>query len=385
MVRDLPQSAGGILSYFTRHKTLANLLLVVLLMAGAVALPKMRAQFFPDVVVDSINISVAWNGAGAEDVDQGIVKVLEPALLAVEGVSGASSRSTEGRARISLEFDPDWDMSRANADVETALDGISTLPDDAEDPVILRGSWSDRVTEVVISGPIGVTQLGLIADEFALRLFNAGVTKTSIQGIAAPQVVIEVPTAKLVAEDITMRQIANAIAQEVSADPAGDVSGSNMRVRTGVEKRSAEDIAEIVLRSNGDGSKLKIGDVALLRDEGIDRLRSFYVGDNQAITLRVDRSAAGDAISIQEAVEEEAAKLEGTLPQGTTIELIPHACRCNFGASEPFVEKWCDWFVVGGCAVIFVPERQNSILGRRRYSHGHVRCDRPDVCGGHYL
>ena len=61
MVRDLPDSAGGILSYFTRHKTLANLLLVVLLMAGAVALPKMRAQFFPDVVVDSINISVAWN------------------------------------------------------------------------------------------------------------------------------------------------------------------------------------------------------------------------------------------------------------------------------------------------------------------------------------
>ena len=50
MVRDLPNSAGGILSYFTRHKTLANLLLVVLLMAGAVALPKMRAQFFPDVV-----------------------------------------------------------------------------------------------------------------------------------------------------------------------------------------------------------------------------------------------------------------------------------------------------------------------------------------------
>jgi len=322
MVRDLPDSAGGILSYFTRHKTLANLLLVVLLMAGAVALPKMRAQFFPDVVVDSINISVAWNGAGAEDVDQGIVKVLEPALLAVEGVSSTSSRSTEGRARISLEFDPDWDMSRANADVETALDGISTLPDDAEDPIILRGSWSDRVTEVVISGPIGVTQLGLIADEFVLRLFNAGVTKTSIQGIAAPQVVIEVPTAKLVAEDITMRQIASAIAEEVSADPAGDVLGSNMRVRTGVEKRSAEDIAGIVLRSNGDGSKLTIGDVALLRDEGIDRLRSFYVGDNQAITLRVDRSAAGDAIAIQEVVEEEAAKLERTLPQGTTIELI---------------------------------------------------------------
>ena len=75
MVRDLPDSAGGILSYFTRHKTLANLLLVVLLMAGAVALPTMRAQFFPDVVVDSINISVAWNGAGAEDAARTVGKI----------------------------------------------------------------------------------------------------------------------------------------------------------------------------------------------------------------------------------------------------------------------------------------------------------------------
>jgi multidrug efflux pump subunit AcrB len=77
-----------------------------------------------------------------------------------------------------------------------------------------------------------------------------------------------------------------------------------------------EDIAGIVLRSNGDGSKLTIGDVALLRDEGIDRLRSFYVGDNQAITLRVDRSAAGDAIAIQEVVEEEACETGTHLAAG---------------------------------------------------------------------
>ena len=83
MVRDLPIGAGGLLSYFTRHKTVANLLLVVLVVSGLFTLPNMRAQFFPDVIVDDISIGVRWNGAGAEDVDAGIVQLLEPVLLGI--------------------------------------------------------------------------------------------------------------------------------------------------------------------------------------------------------------------------------------------------------------------------------------------------------------
>ena len=90
----------GLLSYFTRHRTVANLLLVLMLAAGVLAFPKMRAQFFPDVVIDSVSVSVIWPGAGAEDVDAAIVQTLEPALLAVEGVTGSSANSTEGRASI---------------------------------------------------------------------------------------------------------------------------------------------------------------------------------------------------------------------------------------------------------------------------------------------
>ncbi len=192
MTRLSPQTANGILSYFTRHKTMANLLLVMLIVAGLLALPKMRSQFFPDIIVDKINLSVVWQGAGAEDVDAAIVRVLEPVLLGVDGVSGANSTSNEGRARISLEFEPSWDMARAKADVETALDSVTSLPQDSEDPTIIRGRWSDRVTDVVISGPVAVGQLGLFADEFVMRLFTAGVTRTTMRGLAAPETVVEV-------------------------------------------------------------------------------------------------------------------------------------------------------------------------------------------------
>ena len=89
----LNMQAGGILSYFTRHRTVANLLLILMLVAGLLTFPNMRAQFFPDVVVDDLTVSVAWSGAGAEDVDEAIVQVLEPVLLGVEGVTGSTATS----------------------------------------------------------------------------------------------------------------------------------------------------------------------------------------------------------------------------------------------------------------------------------------------------
>jgi multidrug efflux pump subunit AcrB len=206
--------------------------------------------------------------------------------------------------------------------VQAAVDQVTGLPEEAEDPSVRRGQWRDRVTDVVLTGPVGVEQLALFADEFVVRLFSAGVTRTTIQGVAAAQILIEVPSANLISNDVSMAEIAAAIAAEVDADPAGDVSGGSARVRTGIEKRSAEQIADIVLRSTGDGSKLTVGNIATLSTTGVDRNRGYFVGDNPAISIRVDRSDAGDAIGIQAQVEQVAAALQETLPQGVTLELI---------------------------------------------------------------
>jgi multidrug efflux pump subunit AcrB len=321
-MRATPRAAEGVLGYFARHPTVANLLLVVLVVLGLAAAPQMRAQFFPDVIVDEVVVSVGWQGAGAEDVDAAIVQLLEPALLAVEGVSETSAVAREGQATITIEFEPGWDMARAADDVKTRVDAITELPEDADDPTVRRGAWRDRVTDIVITGPLPVEQLGRFADELSTRLFAAGVTRVSIRGLAAPQTVVEVDEAALIGHDVTLSQIAAAIRAEAEADPAGDVAGGTARVRTGVEKRSSEEIAAIVLRAGPDGSKLRIGDVARIRVDGPDRERAYFAGPDPALSIRVDRSEAGDAIEIQQTVEQVAAALQADLPQGVTIELI---------------------------------------------------------------
>ena len=240
----LAENASGIMSYFTRHRTAANLLLVLMVTAGLMAFPNMRAQFFPDVVVDDLDVNVIWGGAGAEDVDAAIIQILEPVLLGVDGVASSETRSTEGRGVIRLEFEPGYDIDRAAEDVQLAVDSTVNLPEGADDPEVRRGGWSDRVTDVVITGPVGIDQLGRFADEMTARLFAQGVTSVTIQGLAATSTIVQVPSLSLIENDIGMSDIAARIAEEADPDPAGDVS-SSARVRTGVAKRSAEDIGAV--------------------------------------------------------------------------------------------------------------------------------------------
>ena len=144
---DQPPRATAFLGYFARHRTAANLVMLLMVVVGLATIPNMRSQFYPDVVVEDVTVTVAWPGAGAEDVDKGIVDVLMPQLLAVEGVAASGARAYEGRAAINLEFEPGWNMTRAAEDVQTA---VTTAPKDGTktsmDPATMPGRTMGRIT-----------------------------------------------------------------------------------------------------------------------------------------------------------------------------------------------------------------------------------------------
>lgn len=312
----------GFLSYFTRHATAANLVLVILIGAGLAALPRMRAQYFPDVAVQEIVVSVPWKDAGPEDVDRGIVQVLEPALLAVEGVEKVDSISWEGTARIVLDFEPGWDMAQALSDVETAVAGVSDLPAEADTPRVIQRAWRDRVTDMVITGPVESAQLLRLADEFMARLFDAGVTRARIIGIADPEVQIEVRLADLMRHNLTLAQIAQRVGAEAAPDPAGDAPDGAARLRAGTERRTPDSLGGIVLKPAPDGTDLRLGDIATIIERGSDDIHSLYVGGDPAIALRAERALDGDSLALQATVEKVADEMRPTLPAGVRIDLV---------------------------------------------------------------
>lgn len=319
---DRVRAAGqGIFAYFARHPTAANLLMLLMVVAGLAAGTQIRSQFFPDVVINEVRVFVDWDGAGAEDVDTGIVAVLEPALLAVEGVESAEARALPGRARIDLEFEPGWDMGRAGADVEAAVAGVTGLPEAAETPRVTRREWRDRVTDAVIWGPVTPEQLARYADEFTARLWQAGITRTTVRGVANPVIRVAVPEAQLIRHGLTLREVADAVAAGSRGTPAGEVSGDGTRLRAGDGRRGVEAIGALVVRSDP-GGDLQVRDVANLSEDGADAGAAYFRDGYPAVTIRVDRGAQGDAIGMQAAVAEIAAELAPTLPEGVGIELV---------------------------------------------------------------
>jgi multidrug efflux pump subunit AcrB len=116
-----------------------------------------------------------------------------------------------------------------------------------------------------------------------------------------------------------MAEIAAAIAAEAEADPAGDVDGRRPGAHRDRETQSRGDRRHrAALQPDGE---LTIGDVATVRVEGVDRERAYFVGENPAISIRVDRSDRGDAIDIQRR-SKRSPRAAGTLPEGVTIDLI---------------------------------------------------------------
>ncbi|MDV7143724.1 efflux RND transporter permease subunit [Tropicimonas sp. TH_r6] len=312
----------GLLGYFTRHNTAASFVMVVMLVLGIAATGKIRSQFFPDVVIDTVTVTVDWDGAGPEGLDRSVVALLEPALQGVEGVTESTAVSKDGSTTVTLVLEPGWDMARATEDVKAAVDSVKTLPDSTEEPVVRRGAWRDKVTEVVISGPIAPDQLGRIGDEFVSRLYRQGITRTAITGVAAPQIEVAVPEVSRIRHDISMEEVAEAISREVDTRPAGEVSGGSVRLRAGEETRDADAIRNLVIRVNPDGSKLYLRNVGRVNVTGADEGRAYFVGDTPAVLIRVDRSAEGDAIKMEATVRALAAEMAPELPEGVQVQLI---------------------------------------------------------------
>ena len=315
-------SPQGLLGYFTRHRTAAGFLMVVMLVLGLVATTKIRSQFFPDVVIDTVTVTVDWDGAGPEELDRAVVALLEPALRGVEGVTDSNAVSKDNSTTLTLVLEPGWDMARATEDVKAAVETVKTLPEATEEPVIRRGTWRDKVTEVMIWGPIAPDQLGRIGDDFMSRLYRDGITRTTITGIAAPQIEVAAPEAARLRHHVSLRDIAEAIAREVDTRPAGDVAGGAVRLRAGEETRDADALREVVVRVNDDGTKLYLRQVARISVTGADAGRAYYVGDDPAVLLRVDRTAEGDAIGIEATVRALAEEMRAELPEDVQIQLI---------------------------------------------------------------
>ena len=312
---------SGLIRVFVRHPTAANLLMAIMVLVGVFGLYRLNTQFFPTIEIPIIRVSIAWPGSSASDVEENILDGLEPELRFLDGIDEVSSVARDGSASISMEFDADADMQKALSDVQQAIDQVTTLPDDAEEPIVRQIAFYERVAKISISGPVSEGAIKSYAKQLRDGLLAEGIDRVTLSRARDEEIWVTVHEAELRRIDFAQGDIIRAIQNNIRDAPSGVLKGDvEMQLRLRGDRKTPEQIGEIEVKSTLTGEKVFLKDLAKVEAK-FDRDGSIALhrGD-PAIELRVFRSLSSDTLKTMETFKAYVAKVAPTLPSNLTVE-----------------------------------------------------------------
>lgn len=315
------RTGGGLVGVFARHKTAANLLMVILLILGATALSRLNTQFFPNFAVDVISVSVVWPGATAEDVSDNIIEALEPELRFIDGVDELDSTAYEGVASVVLEFVSGTDMQKALSDVESAVGRVTSLPVESERPEVQAIQIYETISQVMIAGDVPLSVLSSRAKDMRDDLLDRGIDKVNIIGLTDEEIWVDITPETLRRLDLTIDEVGRAISGTSIDLPSGSLGGGERQVRTMGLRREAADFRDIEIRSLPNGQSLHLSDIAEISDAYEEGGRELYYHNMPAVYLDVQRAESRDALEAADILEEYLAETTPAIPPN--IKVVP--------------------------------------------------------------
>jgi multidrug efflux pump subunit AcrB len=257
--------------WFARNDIAANFLLFGLLLWGGWSLmEKVPLEVQPALVFNHVDISVPYRGGNPEDIERAIVLPIEAALEGMPGVKSISSRATSGSARITVNAAEGVNLKTLLEEVKTRVGRITSLPNETEPPRITipdSTQWFD-VIKVAVAGDMEEADLLAAArrvrdDLVAMR----GISQASVVGASPLEISIEADPMRLRDYGLTFSDLSAAIQRSSLDLPAGQIQTEegNMLIRSKGQAYIRSDFERIVI-SNNDGSEVRLGDVATIRD-----------------------------------------------------------------------------------------------------------------------
>ena len=311
---------SGPIGYMVRNGVAANLLMLFMLAAGLLSASRLVQEGTAVLAFEAVEVLVAYPGATPEEVEESIVLRIEQQVAALDGVNEVTAIAAEGLASVVVTLRTGVDLDRAVDDVEAAVGRIRSFPAQAERPEIRRMSNRQSLIRLVLHGDVPERALKELAyrteDEIAAL---PPVSYVETIGVRPYEVSIEAPLRQLQAFDITFEELTAAVRAGSLDLSAGSIETRDreVRVRTDGQRYTQQDFEEIVVRGREDGTLVRLGDIARVRDGFRNVAVVARHNGQRAAFVEVYRVAGEDVLAIAEAVEayvEE--RLEPALPAG---------------------------------------------------------------------
>ena len=309
----------GPIGWMTLNRVTPNLLMIFLILGGLYSALNITKEVFPEFELDMINISVSYPGASPEEIEQGIVLVVEEAIQSIEGVDEISSTAAEGSGKVAAELLDGTDRMKVLQEVKQEIDRITTFPDDAEEPVVSLSSKKREVLQLSFYGEMTDLVLREIGEQVRDRLLQQdGISQVEIVGARDYEIQVEISQDQLRAFGLSLGEVAAAIKNASVETPGGEVKTSAGEILLRVKDRRdwATEFSRIPIISSDDGTVLFLDDIAQVAEgfEDSDTLVSF----NGHATIALDVYRVGDEtpVGVATSVRQAMVEIEPDLPPG---------------------------------------------------------------------
>lgn len=316
-----PLQKHPFITWFATNPVVANILMLTILAAGIYTALTIRKEGFPAFEAESVTVKVPIRGGTPEDVERGVTIKIEQAIEDVDGIDHVRSVSEDNLATITIDAMEDYPITKLLDDVKIRVDSIPSFPEQAEKPLIEENKRSISVLWVELYGEASEA----VRKEAARKVRDAllrepSISKVETVGARDYEISIEPSEEKLRFYQLTFDEVAQAV-RDNSFDLGGGVVRSergDISLRSRNQAYGKSDFENIPVRTNADGTRIYVRDVAQVRDGFVDQLFLNRFRGQPTTSLRITTEGSDDIIKAVNEARRLVENYQG-LPEGVQI------------------------------------------------------------------
>ncbi|MBN1754775.1 efflux RND transporter permease subunit [bacterium] len=308
-----------------KNSVLVNMIMLVVFIFGIITLKDIPKEEMPAVDFGAFIIIVVYPGVSPSEIEELIIQKLEDELSDIQNLDYIQSTASEGRALISVNFDPDADIDKAWTDLNSELDKVTDLPEDARDPMLIRLNMREvnDMCDIVLGGDFSGNAIREIAENMREGLLDIPfVSKVDIAGIREREIWIEGDADKLDQFGLTLNDLINAINLRNMNVPGGTVNFGKYEfiIRTMGEFKEINEIASLIIRTDANARSVRVQDVAMVRDTLAEEEVISKLDGKQSVSLFVYKKEDGNIINVMKDIGAYVTAFSGDI-QGLEAEI----------------------------------------------------------------
>lgn len=293
-----------------KRPLLISVIFITLILFGLLCYNTLNYNLLPKFESNTISVSTTYRGASPEEVQSSVTKPIEDAVAAVEGVDQLTSKSSEGLSVVSISLKSGVDMNAAQLEAERKIAQIRALfPASVDEPVVRKFSLDDTpIMKVSVTSSISGTELyDFINLQVKPLLTNIeGIAQVDVIGGTPREIKISMDNNKMNIYNISVAEINQAVTNSGVSFPAGAIKNANSRFAIDMNAKvaSLEELRNIVVRQNDDGSRLLLQDVASVTDSSQDPATINRINGVEATGLEIKKQYDANAVNVSQQVRE---------------------------------------------------------------------------------